>query len=114
MTVQGVSGSPGGMGYFGLSYAQENADELNVVEVDGGDGCVTPSTETVQSGDYKPLGRPLFIYPASTALGRPEVKAYLDYYIQNATEIAEQAQFVPLTSEQQSESDEKVKALAGS
>ncbi len=114
VTVQGVSGSPGGMGYFGLSYAQENADELKVVEVDGGDGCVTPSTETVQSGDYKPLGRPLFIYPASNALGRPEVKAYLDYYIQNATEIAEQAQFVPLTSEQQSESDEKVQALAGS
>ena len=114
VTVQGVGGSPGGMGYFGLSYAQENADQLKVVEVDGGDGCVAPSTETVQSGDYKPLGRPLFIYPKSDSLQRPEVKAYLEYYIQNATEIAEQAQFVPLTSDQQSESDQKVQSLAGS
>jgi phosphate transport system substrate-binding protein len=114
VTVQGVGGSKGGLGYFGLSYAEENADKLKVVEVDGGDGCVAPSVETVQSGDYKPLSRPLFIYPAAKALQREEVKAFVDDYIKNATTIAEQAQFVPLTPEQQSASDQKVQGLAGS
>ena len=113
VTVQGVSGTPGGMGYFGLSYAEENADKLGVLEIDGGDGCVAPSVETVQSGEYKPLGRPLFIYAKADSLKKPEVKAYLDYYIENATQIAEQAQFVPLTEEQQTESTEKVESLSG-
>ena len=113
VTVQGVSGTPGGMGYFGLSYAEENADKLGVLEIDGGDGCVAPSVETVQSGEYKPLGRPLFVYAKADSLKKPEVKAYLDYYIENATQIAEQAQFVPLTEEQQAESTEKVESLSG-
>ena len=113
VTVQGVGGSKGGLGYFGLSYATENSDTLKTVEVDSGGGCVAPSVETVQSGEYKPLSRPLFIYPKQESLKRPEVKAYVDYYVENATSIAEQAQFVPLTSEQQTEADKKVGALAG-
>jgi phosphate transport system substrate-binding protein len=113
VTVQGVSGTKGGIGYFGLSYAQENSDKLKTVEVDGGGGCVAPSTETVQSGDYKPLGRPLFIYAKGDSLKRPEVKGYIDYYIENATTIAEQAQFVPLTDEQKAQSDQKVQSLSG-
>jgi phosphate transport system substrate-binding protein len=113
VTVQGVSGSKGGMGYFGLSYAQENSDKLKVVEVDGGNGCVAPSVETVQDASYKPLSRPLFIYPAAKAAKRPEVKAFIDDYIKNATQVAEQAQFVPLTPEQQKTADQKAQALAG-
>ena len=113
VTVQGVSGSKGGLGYFGLSYATENADKLKVVKIDGGGGCVEPTIETVQSGEYKPLSRPLFIYPSSKAIARPEVKAFLDYYIGNSTEIAEQAQFVPLTEEQKTQADEKIKSLGG-
>jgi phosphate transport system substrate-binding protein len=113
VTVQGVSGTKGGIGYFGLSYAQENSDKLKTVEVDGGGGCVAPSTETVQSGDYKPLGRPLFIYAKGDSLKKPEVKGYIDYYIENATTIAEQAQFVPLTDEQKTQSDQKVQSLSG-
>ena len=68
VTVQGVSGDKGGLGYFGLSYYEQNEDKLNLVEVDGGDGCVEPSTETVQDGSYKPLSRPLFIYPSEKSL----------------------------------------------
>jgi phosphate transport system substrate-binding protein len=111
VTVQGVSGSKGGLGYFGLSYYEENQDKLKVVQVDGGDGCVEPTTETVQSAEYKPLSRPLFIYPAKKAIARPEVTAFLDYYIENATEIAEQAQFVPLTEEQATKATETLTSL---
>jgi phosphate transport system substrate-binding protein len=113
VTVQGVSGTKGGLGYFGLSYYEENMDELNVVQVDSGGGCVTPDKTTVQSGEYKPLSRPLFIYPKSESLQRPEVKAYIEYYLQNEPTITEQAKFVPLTPEQKTKADEKVKALAG-
>jgi phosphate transport system substrate-binding protein len=113
VTVQGVSGTKGGLGYFGLSYYEENQDKLTVVQVDSGKGCVTPSKETVQSGEYAPLSRPLFIYPKTESLQRPEVKAYIEYYLQNEPTITEQAKFVPLTPEQKTEADQKVKALAG-
>jgi phosphate transport system substrate-binding protein len=98
--VQGVSGEPGGLGYFGHSYYEQNQDKLNLVKVDGGDGCVEPTTETIQSGDYKPLARPLFMYPSTKALQRPEVKAFLDYVIENYQPIAEASQIVPLNQEQ--------------
>ncbi len=113
VTVQGVSGSNGGMGYFGLSYYEQNQDKLKALEIDGGDGCVAPSTETVQSGAYKPLSRPLFIYPSAKALARPEVKAFVEFYIENVDKITEQALYVNLTDEQKTESLNKVKALAG-
>jgi len=112
VTVQGVSGSKGAMGYFGLSYALENEGKVKAIEIDGGDGCVTPSTETVQSGEYKPLGRPLFVYPSDKALAKPEVKAFMEFYIANAEQIAEQAQFVPMTPEQQQKSADLVAKLA--
>ena len=62
MTVQGVKGEAGAMGYFGLTYLEENTDIVKGLEVDGGDGCVFPSVKTVQDGTYAPLSRPLFIY----------------------------------------------------
>jgi phosphate transport system substrate-binding protein len=100
VTVQAVSGDKGGLGYFGLSYAEQNKGKLKTLEVDDGDGCVAPSRETVQSGDYKPLSRPLFIYAKTEALGRPEVRAFLEFILDNETEIADSSFFVPLTDEQ--------------
>jgi phosphate transport system substrate-binding protein len=113
-TVQGVSGSKGGLGYFGLSYYEENTDKLKVVEIDGGDGCVKPTTATVQDGTYKPLSRPLFIYPSDKILATDYGLAFVEFYIDNETEIAEKALFVPLTAEQKSASEAKVASLAGS
>ena len=98
--VQGVSGEPGGLGYFGHSYYEQNADKLNLVKVDGGDGCIEPTTETIQSGEYKPLSRPLFMYPSTKALKRPEVKAFLDFVLENQQAIAEASQIVPMNTEQ--------------
>ena len=61
VTVQGVSGEKGGLGYFGLSYYEQNQDTLKALEVDGGAGCVAPSAERCWTGTYTPLSRPLFI-----------------------------------------------------
>ena len=101
--VQGVAGEPGGMGYFGLSYLEQNSDQLKGIEIDSGEGCVAPSAETVQSGDYTPLSRPLFIYVNAASLKKPAVEAFVEYYLANTEPLAEQALFVPLTQEQQDE-----------
>jgi phosphate transport system substrate-binding protein len=114
VTVQGVQGSRGGIGYFGLSYANENEGKVKAIQVDGGDGCVEPTTETVQNGTYKPLSRPLFIYPRDRLLRRPEGKAFVDFYGENTDPIAEQALFVPLTEEQRTELRSRIDRLGGS
>lgn len=114
VTVQGVSGSAGGMGYFGFTYFEENADQLNALQIDSGAGCVTPSVETAQDGTYTPLSRPLFIYPSKQALARPEVKAFFDYYVANDATIAADALFIPLNEEQKAKLEADYAALLGS
>ena len=111
VTVQGVSGSKGGLGYFGFTYYEENMDSLTAVQIDSGAGCVTPSVETAQDGTYTPLSRPLFVYPSKQALQRPEVKAFFDYYVANDASIAEGALFIPLNEEQKSKLEADYAAL---
>ena len=98
--VQGVEGEAGGSGYFGFSFYEGNADKLNLIGLDAGDGCVKPSKETIQDGSYKPLSRPLYMYVSDKALARPEVKAFLDTLVENQETIAETSQIVPMTPEQ--------------
>jgi len=109
--VQGVQSDPGGMGFFGLSYVEQNPDAVKAVAVDGGDGCVMPSTETVLDGTYQPLGRPLFIYPSTDTVAKPEGLAFLNFYIENSDAIAEQALYVPLSPEQKTEAVQKIESL---
>ena len=104
-TVKGVEGSPGGMGYAGFSFYTENEGSLKALEVDNGKGCVPPSVETAQDGSYAPLSRPLFMYPSEQALQKPEVKAFIAYYLENVNSVAEALGFVPLTEEQLAESE---------
>jgi phosphate transport system substrate-binding protein len=104
VTVRVVQGDKGALGYFGFSYYEENQDTLKAVAVDGGNGCVEPSVEAAQSGEYAPLSRPLFIYVKNESLQRPEVEAFVQFILDNAQSIAETALFVPLNDEQLEES----------
>ena len=113
VTVTGVSGDKGALGYFGLSYLLENEGKIRGVEIDGGDGCVAASAETVQDGTYKPLGRPLFIYTKESAASRPEVAAFAEYYFENQETITEEALFIPLTDEQQQRADTDLAKITG-
>jgi phosphate transport system substrate-binding protein len=106
--VQGVAGESGGLGYFGFSYYEQNQDKLNLVKVDGGDGCIAPSVETIQSGEYKPLSRPLFMYPSAKAMKRPEVKAFMQYVVDNYQAISDASQIVAMNSDQASKSKSEV------
>jgi phosphate transport system substrate-binding protein len=111
--VTGVAGTEGGLGYFGLSYFEANADKLNEVQVDGGEGCVAPTLETVQDGTYTPLSRPLFMYPSKEAIAKPEVKAFMDFIVANQQAIAEASQIVALTEEQATEAQSSLSELEG-
>ncbi len=110
-TVTGVSGAPGGMGYFGFSFLQENEGKIKGLEIDSGDGCVPPSSETVQDGTYTPLARPLFIYPSAEALAREEFDAFMEYYLANVNSVAESIGFIGLTEDQLSENETKLNNL---
>jgi phosphate transport system substrate-binding protein len=112
-TVTGVAGAEGGIGYLGFSFFQENEDQLKALEIDGGDGCVAPSVESVQDGSYAPLARPLLIYPSAQALQRPEVDAFLEFYLDNANNVAELVGFIGLTDEQLDESRQELERLIG-
>jgi len=100
VAVRGVTGERGGLAYFGLSYYEENKSKLNLVEVNGGSGCVSPNVKTVQAYSYKPLSRPLFVYAKRESFKRPVVQAFIRYMIVNEKKIAKTARFVSLTDRQ--------------
>ena len=111
-TVIGVSGSPGGIGYFGFSFFNENRETLKALEIENEDGeCVAPSEETTQDGTYNPLGRELYIYPSAEALERPEVQEFVQFYLDQANSVIPEAGFIPLTEEQLQESQQNVESL---
>ncbi len=97
--VQGIAGDINALGYFGMAYYLENKDKLRAVPIDGGHGPVAPSPETVRNGTYQPLSRPLFIYVKTAALKRPEVKAFVEFYLDRVAALASEVGYVPLAKE---------------
>jgi phosphate transport system substrate-binding protein len=92
--VQGVAGDRNSLGYFGLAYYLENQNKLKALQVNDKDkGCVSPSAATVENGTY-PLSRPLFIYVAKSQVDKPEVKAFVDFYVKNAAMLAADVGYV--------------------
>ena len=110
VTITGVAGDDGAVGFLGLSYALENKGKVTAVRIDGGRGCVAPDAKTVQDGSYSPLGRPLFVYVSTNAAARPEVKAFVRYYFDNVDTITEEALFVALTPAQKQKALDAAKA----
>lgn len=101
--VQGIKGTTSSLGYFGLAYYENNADDLKVLgidpdERDGGASCVEPGAETVQDGTYRPLSRPLFIYVNTDKL-TPAVEAFVEFYLQNAGDLASDVGYVSMPNE---------------
>jgi phosphate transport system substrate-binding protein len=95
--VTGVEGSNNAIAFFGFAYYVENKDKLKALQIDGGSGCVEPTDATINDGTYKPLSRPLFIYPdVNKAKARPELKAFVDYYLANAKQFSSEVGYVAL------------------
>jgi phosphate transport system substrate-binding protein len=92
--VTGVAGDRNAIGYFGLAYYLENSGKIKALTVDGGNGsCVAPSAQTVENGTY-PLSRPLFIYVKKTDVQKPEVRAFVDFYVKNAAKLSADVGYV--------------------
>jgi phosphate transport system substrate-binding protein len=94
--MQRVIEEKNGIAYVGFAYYQEYTDKVSVVAVDGGNGCVSPSIETITNGTYTPLARPLFIYVRNDRLDRPEVEAFVTFYLDNAADLVQAARYIPL------------------
>jgi phosphate transport system substrate-binding protein len=83
-------------------------DKLGAIAVDNGNGCVTPSRETINDGTYAPLSRPMFIYPKKSAMERPEVRAFVEFYLKNAAQLVPEVGYVELKPENYQESLQKL------
>ena len=111
--VTGVAGDVNAIAFFGYAYFVENTDKLKAVEIDGGSGCVAPTEAAINDNSYAPLSRPLFIYPdIGKAKERPELKAFVDFYLDNTTALAAEVGYVAMPAELlQSEKDEWAAAV---
>src|SRR5687768_10922518 len=102
--VQGVAGDELALGFLPFAYYNENKERLKLVPVDNkkpddGSGPIAPSLESIRTGTYQPLARPLFIYVSDKALSRPEIQRFIEFYIANAGKLAEEVGYVQLGDE---------------
>ena len=97
--VTGIEGTEGALGYVGFAFADAQKDKLKILAVDGGDGCVKPEVASIADSSYTPLSRPLFMYPTTETVKKPEVKAFIQYVLDNNEKVVTAADYVPLTSE---------------
>jgi len=112
--VQGIAGDKYSLGFFGLAYYAENKDKLTLIGVHNGEEVVKPTLETVSNGTYRPLSRPLFIYVNSTSVKSKEVIEFVDFYIDNAGELAEDVGYIPLPAENYAKQKENFKKFVES
>ncbi|UII54874.1 PstS family phosphate ABC transporter substrate-binding protein [Cytobacillus spongiae] len=109
--VQGVTGDKNAIGYFGYAYYAENKDNLKVVPVDNGNGAVEPTNETVESGEYAPLSRPLFTYVKNESVKKEEIYEFVKYALENAAVLSEDVGYVKLKDEEYTNALETLEGL---
>ncbi len=110
--VQGIAGDKNALGYFGFAYYIENKDKLKAVPIDNGNGPVEPTHETIQSGEYAPLSRPLFTYVSVKVLKeKAQVYDFAKFLLENGAEFAEEVGYVALPKEKYDEQLKKLEEL---
>ncbi len=107
--AQGIISTPASWGFFGFAYYQENSETIKALEVDNGEsGCVAPSVETAEAGEY-PLARPLFIYVTKSSLQeKPQVKDFVTYYLENVNDVITDVGYISAPQEAIQESMNEV------
>ena len=98
--IQGIGGAGGSFGWVGFAFAHEAGDAIKVLEIDGGDGCVMPTPESIADGTY-PVSRALYIYVSTEAAARnATVTAFVDHYLGEGIGAVEEAGYVRLPDDQ--------------
>jgi phosphate transport system substrate-binding protein len=98
--VQGITGDINALGYFGYAYYQENAARLRVIPIDGGSGPVAPTPVTINDGSYSPLSRPVYIYLNKTGADKPQVRRFVEFYLDIAPLIVSEVGYIELRPEE--------------
>ena len=94
--IENIAGSPSSLGFVGFAFADQNADTVKTLEVDGGEGCVAPTPETIASGEY-PIARDLFIYVnTARAEANPAIVSFVDWFLSDGIGAVEEADYVAL------------------
>ena len=97
--VKGVAGDKGAIGFFGVAYFLENKDKLRAVPVINDAGkAVLPTPEAIEDGTYNPFSRPLFIYVNAASAKRPEVDAFVKFYLKEGPDLVDEVGYVKLPS----------------
>jgi phosphate transport system substrate-binding protein len=109
--VAGVAGDANALGYFGFAYYEQNQDSLKLVAIDGGNGCVAPSTDSIRDGSYAPLSRPLYIYVNAASFARPEIQEFMRFAIATSPELVGEVGYVASPVEVYVADQEKVEAI---
>jgi phosphate transport system substrate-binding protein len=110
--IAGIEGSDTSFGWVGFAFAEGAGDSVREVAVDGGDGCVSPSIETIADGSY-PLSRSLFIYVSiAAAEEKPAVAEFVDFYLEDASlgALVEEAGYVPLPDDRRTATQDRWQA----
>jgi phosphate transport system substrate-binding protein len=98
--VRGVEAEKNALGYFGYAYYAPHQERLKAVKVVNSAGqAVGPSDSGVLDGSYEPLSRPLFIYVSASALERPELKEFVEFYLSEGQELVTEVRYVPLAKD---------------
>lgn len=99
--VGGVANDEDGIGYFGYAYYAANKERLKAIGVQNGPDAkpVLPSAETIADKSYKPLSRPLFVFVKNSAAGRPEIKQFLTFYLENVQKLSVKGGYDPPTDD---------------
>ncbi|MCA9116178.1 MAG: PstS family phosphate ABC transporter substrate-binding protein [Planctomycetaceae bacterium] len=98
--VRGISGDKYSLGYFGYAYYIENKEKLKVLGIAPGDdlsAAVKPADDVIESGEYTPLSRPLFLYVSTASLKKPQVSAFLRYYLEQGQKLVGEVGYVKLS-----------------
>jgi len=100
--ISAMEGSDSPLGFVGFAYAEGAADQVKILEVDGGDGCIEPTRDTIADASY-PLSRTLYIYVNKAKITEnPAVKAFVDYYLTDTGVVTavDETGYVELPSDQ--------------
>ena len=107
--VNGVAGNKYAMAFFGYAYYKENSNKIRVVPIAGGSGPISPTEVTINDGTYAPLSRPIFIYVNSNSAEKPQVIAFIEYYIENAKNLVGEVGYIPLPDSDYDQASERFK-----
>ena len=98
--VSGIQSEANALGYFGFAYYKDAEGSLNALAIDSGNGPIDPAGETIRTGDYQPLSRPLFIYTnVERTATTPALGAFIEFYMANARTVVDDVGYEPLPNE---------------